>query len=165
MGGQLKNPNYQLVSAGITNYKESVEVVYDPEKISYKELVEYFYRRIDPTDSKGQFCDKGEQYQSAIYYLDDKQKLIAQEIGKKLRIVFDKNNVNVYTQILPSTHFYKAEEYHQKYHIKNPIKYCYYRTACNRDATVNKVWQDIPWKYSNVVPFDIPSSYTKCLTR
>lgn len=81
-GGLQKDPTYKTVSAGITNYKESVEVIYDPTKISYQELVEYFYRRIDPTDSKGQFCDKGKQYQSAIYYNNDKQKQVAEEVTK-----------------------------------------------------------------------------------
>nr|AAV29802.1 NT02FT0253 [synthetic construct] len=164
-GGLQKDPTYKTVSAGITNYKESVEVIYDPTKISYQELVEYFYRRIDPTDFKGQFCDKGKQYQSAIYYNNDKQKHVAEEVTKKLKEEFKKHNQSVYTQILPSTHFYKAESYHQDYHHKNPKRYCYYRTGCGRDLTINKVWQNIDWKYSNVVPFDIPSSYAECLIR
>ncbi|MEY8714855.1 peptide-methionine (S)-S-oxide reductase MsrA [Francisella philomiragia] len=164
-GGLQKDPTYKTVSAGITNYKESVEVVYDPTKISYQDLVEYFYRRIDPTDSKGQFCDKGEQYQSAIYYSDDKQKQVAEDVTRKLKAEFKKHNQLVYTQILPSTHFYKAESYHQDYHHKNPKRYCYYRTGCGRDVTVNKVWQNIDWKYSNITPFNIPSSYAECLTR
>jgi peptide-methionine (S)-S-oxide reductase len=164
-GGTKENPTYKTVSAGITNYKESVEVTYDPSRISYKLLVEYFYRRVDPTDSKGQFCDKGKQYQSAIYYVDENQQKIAKEITNKLKKSFKQKGKIVYTQILPSTHFYDAEKYHQKYHHKNPKRYCYYRTGCNRDATVNKVWKDVKWKYSNIVPFDIPSSYAACLTR
>ena len=164
-GGKIKDPNYKLVSAGITNYKESVKVVYDPARISYKLLVEYFYRRIDPTDNKGQFCDKGEQCQSAIYYTNDKQKQIVDDVTNKLKEEFKDHNQKVYTKILPSTEFYKAEKYHQKYHDKNPKRYCYYRTACSRDVTVNKVWKNIDWNYSNVVPFDIPSSYAACLTR
>lgn len=94
-GGLQKDPTYKTVSAGITNYKESVEVIYDPTKISYQELVEYFYRRIDPTDFKGQFCDKGKQYQSAIYYNNDKQKQVAEEVTKKLKEEF-KNIINLY---------------------------------------------------------------------
>ncbi len=164
-GGYQKDPTYRKVSSGTTSYKESVEVIYDPKKISYKDLVEYFYRRIDPTDSKGQFCDKGKQYQSAIYYMNDSQKHTAKAITNELKQIFNKNNKNVYTQILPSTKFYEAEKYHQDYHDKNPKRYCYYRTGCGRDQTVNKVWKNIGWKYSNVVPFDIPSSYAKCLTR
>ena len=164
-GGIKENPTYKTVSAGSTNYKESVEVTYDPSRISYKLLVEYFYRRIDPTDSKGQFCDKGKQYQSAIYYTDEAQKKTAQEITAKLKEVFKQAGKVVYTQTLPSTHFYKAEKYHQNYHQKNPKRYCYYRTGCGRDATINKVWKDIDWKYSKTVPFDIPSSYAACLTR
>ncbi|AIT09561.1 peptide methionine sulfoxide reductase [Candidatus Francisella endociliophora] len=164
-GGTVKYPTYKKVSVGVTNYKESVEVEYDPSRISYELLVEYFYRRIDPTDNKGQFCDKGKQYQSAIYYTNDKQKQVAEDVTKKLKEEFKNHNQQVYTQILPSTEFYKAEKYHQNYHHKNPKRYCYYRTGCGRDATVNKVWKDIDWKYSNVVPFDIPSSYIECLNR
>lgn len=89
-GGLQKDPTYKTVSAGITNYKESVEVIYDPTKISYQELVEYFYRRIDPTDFKGQFCDKGKQYQLAIYYNNDKQKQVAEEVTEKLKEEFKK---------------------------------------------------------------------------
>lgn len=164
-GGTKKNPNYRTVSAGITNYKESVEVVYNPDKISYKELVEYFYRRIDPTDNKGQFCDKGKQYQSAIYYTNESQQKIAEEVTSKLKEVFKKVDKLVYTQILPSTKFYDAEKYHQNYHHKNPKRYCYYRTGCGRDVKINKVWQDIDWQYNKVVPFNIPSSYAACLSR
>ena len=164
-GGLQKDPTYKTVSAGITSYKESVEVVYDPTKVSYKELVEYFYRRVDPTDNKGQFCDKGKQYQSAIYYTDDAQQKTANEVTDKLKEEFKQKGKEVYTQILPSTHFYDAEKYHQKYHHKNPKRYCYYRTGCNRDVTINNVWKDVDWKYSSVVPFDIPSSYAACLSR
>ena len=164
-GGLQKDPTYKTVSAGITNYKESVEVVYDPTKITYKELVEYFYRRIDPTDNKGQFCDKGKQYQSAIYYMDDVQQKIAKEVTDNLKQVFKHKGKEVYTQILPSTHFYDAEKYHQKYHDKNPIRYCYYRTGCRRDVTVNNIWKGVNWRYGSVVPFDIPSSYIACLSR
>ena len=164
-GGTQKNPTYKTVSAGITNYKEAVEVVYDPAKISYKDLVEYFYRRIDPTDNKGQFCDKGKQYQSAIYYINQDQKNIAEKVTTNLKNTFKKHNKNVYTQILPSTYFYDAEKYHQDYHHKNPKRYCYYRTGCGRDVTINNIWQGLDWKYSNIVPFNIPSSYAACLSR
>ena len=164
-GGVQKNPTYKTVSAGTTNYKEAVEVIYDPNKISYNELVEYFYRRVDPTDSSGQFCDKGKQYQSAIYYMNQNQKDIAEKVTTNLKNTFKKHDKKVYTQILASTHFYNAEKYHQDYHHKNPKRYCYYRTGCARDETINKIWQGVDWKYSNVVPFDIPSSYAACLTK
>jgi peptide-methionine (S)-S-oxide reductase len=164
-GGTQKDPTYKKVSAGITNYKEAVEVVYDPTKISYKELVEYFYRRIDPTDNKGQFCDRGKQYQSAIYYINQYQKNIAEKVTTNLKNTFKKHNKNIYTQILPSTYFYDAEKYHQDYHHKNPKRYCYYRTGCGRDVTINNVWQGLDWKYSDIVPFNIPSSYAACLSR
>ena len=164
-GGEQKDPTYKKVSAGTTNYREVIEIKYNPKKISYKELVEYFYRRINPTDAKGQFCDRGKQYQSAIYYADKQQKKIATKVTNKLKKIFKQEGKTVYTEISPSTHFYGAEKYHQKYHHKNPKRYCYYRTGCARDVTVNKVWKDIDWKYSNIVPFDIPSSYAACLTR
>ncbi|APC96829.1 peptide-methionine (S)-S-oxide reductase MsrA [Francisella frigiditurris] len=164
-GGETKSPTYKLVSSGTTNYKESVRVVYDPNKISYKELVEYFFRRINPTDSGGQFCDRGEQYQSAIYYLDPEQEKIAKEVTNNLKAEFKKNDKEVYTAILPSTHFYKAEKYHQKYHDKNPKRYCYYRTGCGRDKTIDQVWNGINWQYSNVKPFDTPNNIIDCLSR
>lgn len=165
-GGSIVNPSYKLVSSGKTDYKESIKVIYDPNKISYKNLVEYFYRRINPTDAKGQFCDKGTQYQSAIYYSTPKQKAIAEAVTKKVKQVMQQEkSKEVYTQILPNTKFYPAETYHQDYHDKHPTKYCYYRTRCGRDATVNKVWRSIKWPYSNVVPFNAPSFSTGCVFR
>lgn len=164
-GGGIKNPTYTLVSAGNSGYKETVQVTYDPSKISYNEIVEYFYRRINPTDDGGQFCDRGKQYQSAIYYTSDNQKQIAENVTQKLSQVFSKHNEKVYTDITASTHFYPAEKYHQDYHHKNPKRYCYYRTGCARDATINKVWDGVEWNYTNIVPFDVPSSYAACLNR
>ncbi|ASG68952.1 hypothetical protein CDV26_11690 [Francisella halioticida] len=120
---------------------------------------------MNPTNSKGQFCDKGKQYKSTIYYMNENQKTIADDVTKKLKKIFSKNNKKVYTQILSTTKFYEAEKYHQNYHYKNPKRYCYYRTGCGRDETINKVWKNIDWKYSNVVPFNIASSYAECLTR
>ena len=164
-GGITKNPTYKIVSAGNSGYKEVVQVTYDPSKISYDEIVEYFYRRINPTDDGGQFCDRGEQYQSAIYYTSDSQKQIAENVTQDLSQVFSIHNEKVYTDITASTHFYPAEAYHQDYHHKNPKRYCYYRTGCGRDATINKVWDGVEWNYSNVVPFDVPGSYAACLNR
>jgi peptide-methionine (S)-S-oxide reductase len=105
------------------------------------------------------------QYQSAIYYTDDAQQKVAKEVTNKLKEIFKQKGKEVYTQILASTHFYDAEKYHQDYHHKNPKRYCYYRTGCGRDVTVNNVWKGVDWKYSSVVPFDVPSSYAACLTR
>ncbi len=135
-GGTTENPTYQSVSAGDTNYAESVRVTFDPELISYQALVRYFIRHIDPTVQDSQFCDHGHQYRSAIFYLNDEQKNAArasiEEISKKFP--------HVYTEIVPSTHFYAAEEYHQNYYINNPLRYKYYRYRCGRDKRVQEVW-------------------------
>jgi peptide-methionine (S)-S-oxide reductase len=136
-GGNRPNPNYQLVSSGTTNYKEVVKVSYDPFDVSYRKLVEYFFRHIDLLDGDGQFCDRGKQYSTAIYYLNDKQKQIALDVKKKLSAKFDKP---IKTQILPATNFTKAEDYHQNYHTKNPIRYNYYRYRCGRDKRIHEVW-------------------------
>lgn len=137
-GGTTKNPTYLLVSSGKTNYAESVRVVFDPEKISYKELVDYFWKHIDPTVKDSQFCDHGHQYRSAIFYLSEEQKAIAlaskQEIEKKFP--------HVYTEIVPSTRFYPAEAYHQNYYINNSLRYKFYRYRCGRDQRVQEVWKN-----------------------
>ena len=165
-GGTRLNPTYEQVSSSTTKYKESVEVIYNPKKISYKNLVEYFYRRINPLDPNGQFCDQGPQYQSAIYYTTDKQKHIAQAVTADVRAAFTKTKAKqIYTQVLASTTFYPAETYHQDYHDKNPVRYCYYRTRCGRDATVTAVWQHINWPYSSVIPFKVPKSSIDCLLK
>lgn len=137
-GGESKSPSYEQVSSGTTNYVESVKVTYDPDIISYKDLVDYFWHHIDPTTKDAQFCDHGRQYRSVIFYLDNNQKKIAleslAEIKKKLPVV--------YTEVTPSTHFYPAEEYHQNYYVNNPVRYQYYRWRCGRDARVKEIWND-----------------------
>ncbi|MDF1930678.1 peptide-methionine (S)-S-oxide reductase MsrA [Legionella pneumophila] len=135
-GDTLKNPTYEQVSAGNTHYAESVMVEFDPNKLSYKKLVEYFFMHIDPTVKNAQFCDHGSQYRSAIFYLNDQQKKIAMEYKKELEQKFP----TVYTEIVPSTSFYPAEEYHQNYYKKNPVRYKYYRYRCGRDARIQEVW-------------------------
>lgn len=136
-GGQLKNPTYEKVSSGTTQYVESVKVVFDPDKVSYKELLDYFFRHIDPTSKNGQFCDRGPQYRSVIFYLNEAQKQSAlqalEEVKKRFPVV--------YTEVLPSTQFYPAEAYHQNYYQKHAIKYRYYRYRCGRDARVKEVWE------------------------
>ena len=135
-GDTVKNPTYEQVSAGETNDAESVLVAFDSNKVSYKQVVNYFFRHIDPTTKDAQFCDHGHQYRSAIFYLNDDQKNTAMEIKKKLEPLFPQ----IYTEIVPATPFYPAEEYHQKYYQKNPIRYKYYRYRCGRDARVQEVW-------------------------
>jgi peptide methionine sulfoxide reductase msrA/msrB len=136
-GGESKNPTYKEVSSGSTNYAESVKVIYDASKVSYPELLSYFWRHIDPTVKDKQFCDVGRQYRTAIFYLDENQKQEALKSLSKIKNLFP----SVYTEISPSTQFYPAEEYHQKYNQKNPIRYKFYRTSCERDSRVKEVWQ------------------------
>ncbi len=136
-GGSKANPSYELVSSGTTHYKEVVEVVYNPEKISYEQLVKFFFMHIDPTVKNRQFCDVGAQYGSAIYYLNDTQK---QQAMRVLNEVKKELKVNIYTEILASTHFYPAEQYHQEYYKKNPLRYKFYRWNCGRDKRIQAVW-------------------------
>jgi methionine-S-sulfoxide reductase len=137
-GGNKENPTYEEVSAGGTGHRESVEVVYDPSKVSYAKLLDIFWHNIDPLDPQGQFCDKGDQYRSAIFYTSDEQKRLAEASKEELirSGKFDK----IYTDILPAKTFYRAEEYHQEYSKKNPIRYRFYRANCGRDKRLKQVW-------------------------
>jgi len=137
-GGFIKSPTYALVSSGKTDYVESIRVVFDPKKITYPKLLQHFWKNIDPFDSHGQFCDKGKQYRSVIFYLTPSQKEQA---------ITSKNNLSkkigaVSTEILPSSHFYSAEKYHQQYAKKNPLRYRFYRYQCGRDARLNQLWKN-----------------------
>jgi len=138
-GGTSNDPSYKTVSAGKTNYAESVKITFDSDKVSYAYLVNYFWHHIDPTVSNAQFCDHGKQYRSAIFYENESQKIIAL---KSLDIV-KKELKTIYTQITTSTKFYPAEEYHQDYYKKNPLRYKYYRWNCGRDKRVDDIWGDI----------------------
>ncbi len=150
-GGHKANPTYEEVSSGTTGYREAVQVVFDPEKISYKEILDVLWKHIDPTDAGGQFVDRGSQYRSAIYYHNEKQKRIAEESKKELEEsgVFNKPIV---TDIIKFEKFYPAEEYHQDYYKKNPIRYKYYRWHSGRDQFLEKVWKDNggDMKYENM---------------
>jgi methionine-S-sulfoxide reductase len=138
-GGTEKDPTYKEVSAGKTGHAEAVEIVYDPKKITYSQLLDVFWRNIDPTQVDGQFYDTGRQYRTAIFYHDSKQKKLAVASKKNLENSsrYDKE---IATQIVPATAFYKAEDYHQDYYIKNPIRYKYYRFGSGRDQYLEKVW-------------------------
>ena len=140
-GGSEEDPAYKDVSAGKTGHVEAVQVIYDPEKISYKELLDIFWRHIDPTDPGGQFADRGSQYVTAVFYHDDKQKRIALESKQKLEAsgIFDKQIV---THIKEFNKFYEAEAYHQDYYKKNPIRYKMYRYGSGRDQFLENVWKD-----------------------
>jgi len=135
-GGFKVNPTYEEVSAGGTGHAESIQVVFDPSKVSYEKLLDIFWKNIDPTVTDQQFCDHGHQYRTAIFYHDDAQKLLAETSKVKMAARFG----TVYTEIVPASTFYPAEEYHQDYHKKNPIRYKFYRTTCGRDKRLKELW-------------------------
>lgn len=139
-GGKKENPTYEEVSSGTTGHTEAVEIMYDPLKISYKELLNVFWRNIDPTTNNQQFADKGTQYRTTIFYHDDKQKQIAVQSKSELEKSgkFDKPIV---TEILPATTFYPAEEYHQDYYKKNPFRYEMYKQGSGRAEYVKLMWK------------------------
>ncbi len=138
-GGRKKNPTYEEVSAGATFHFESVQITYDPSKISYSELLDVFWRQIDPTDSGGQFVDRGLQYRTAIFYHNEEQKLLAEKSKEQLNKSgrYDKE---IITEIIKATSFYKAEEYHQDFYKKSPIKYKSYRRGSGRNQFLERVW-------------------------
>lgn len=138
-GGKIENPSYEMVSSGTTGHLEAVEVTYDPEKISYETLLEHFWQNVDPLDEGGQFCDRGEQYRAAIFYADDAEKAAAEKSRDNVAAVLGEE---VKTLLLERRPFYRAEEYHQGYAKKNPIRYKYYRQSCGRDRRVKEIWED-----------------------
>jgi peptide-methionine (S)-S-oxide reductase len=140
-GGKVANPTYKQVSHEKTGHYEAVKVTYDPDKVSYDALVDYYFHHIDPTDATGQFCDKGESYRSAVFVADAEQREVA-EAEVDMINASGVLGTPVVTQILDASTFWPAEDYHQDYYKKNPLKYRYYRTACGRDARVKKVWAD-----------------------
>jgi len=138
-GGTVPNPTYEQVSAGVTGHAESVQVVYDPTKITYEKLLDVFWHNIDPTQGNGQFCDHGYQYRAAIFYADEAQHRAAEESKRKLEEQ-PRFKGRIYTQIVPAGPFYRAEEYHQQYYKKNPLRYQTYREGCGRDARLKAIW-------------------------
>jgi peptide-methionine (S)-S-oxide reductase len=138
IGGTVKNPTYQQVSGGTTGHAEAVEVVYDPGKVTYAKLLDTFWRNIDPLAKDKQFCDSGNEYRSAIFYLDDEQKKLAEETKKTVEAKFAPRVV--YTQIVKATEFYKAEDYHQDFYKKNESRYKFYRWNCGRDQRLETLW-------------------------
>jgi peptide-methionine (S)-S-oxide reductase len=138
-GGHQLNPTYKQVSAGNTGHTEAIQIEYDPEKISYQELLSVFWKNIDPTTANRQFCDHGSQYRSGIFYNDAKQKNAAEKSLKEL----EQNKPfaePVVTEITAASTFYPAEDYHQNYYQKNPLRYKYYRYACGRDQRLEQLW-------------------------
>ena len=136
--GKTQNPTYHQVSAGGTGHTEAVRVTYDPAKVSYPQLVEYFWRHIDPTVKDRQFCDVGSQYRSGIYWQNEDERKIAE--ASRDALLKSGKLKQVLTEIVASSAFYPAEDYHQDYYTKNPIRYAYYRNGCGRDARVKEVW-------------------------
>ena len=142
-GGDEENPTYEQVSYGRTGHYEAVQVLYDSEKITYSELLEVFWRHVDPTDAGGQFVDRGRQYRSAIFYHNEEQKAAAEKSKEKM----DKSGVfkrPIVTEIIPFKKFYMAEEYHQDYYKKNPRRYKMYRSGSGRDQFIESTWKKMP---------------------
>jgi peptide-methionine (S)-S-oxide reductase len=140
-GGWKKDPTYEEVSAGGTGHAESVQIVYDPTKVTYEKLLSVFWHNIDPTTKDRQFCDSGHQYRSAIFYHNDEQNRLAEQSKELL----EKNKPfkgAIVTEIVPAGPFYPAEEYHQHYYKKNPIRYRFYRFSCGRDHRLKELWGD-----------------------
>ena len=138
MGGHKDNPTYGEVSSGITGHAESVQVKYDPDKVTYEQLLNVFWRNVDPTKSNQQFCDIGSQYRSEIFYQNETQKKLAEE--SKQQIIDSGKIQPVVTEITEATTFYPAEEYHQDYYLKNPYRYKIYRYLCGRDQRLKELW-------------------------
>ena len=138
-GGSKKDPTYEEVSSGSTGHAESVQIVYNPSKISYSDLLTVFWHNIDPTVQDRQFCDVGNQYRSAIFYHDEEQKRLA-EASKKALEESKRFKGPIYTEIVPASTFYPAEEYHRQYYKKNPVRYKFYRWNCGRDARLKELW-------------------------
>ena len=139
IGGTKADPTYEQVTSGRTGHYEALQVEYDPARVSYERLLDVFWRNIDPLDATGQFCDKGPQYRSAIFAVDDGQRAAA-EASKAALDKSGKLSGRVVTEILPAAKFYPAEAYHQDYYRKNATAYTYYRWSCGRDRRLERLW-------------------------
>ncbi|GAK59399.1 peptide methionine sulfoxide reductase msrA 1 [Candidatus Vecturithrix granuli] len=139
IGGHKDNPTYEEVSAGDTGHIEAVEIAYDPGKIRYEDLLEVFWRNIDPTEKDGQFCDYGDQYRTAIFYHNEEQKRLAEQ--SKQALLDSGKFKEIFTEIVPASTFYPAEDYHQDFYQNNPLRYAYYRSVCGRDARLEELWR------------------------
>ncbi|MFN7097724.1 MAG: peptide-methionine (S)-S-oxide reductase MsrA [Gammaproteobacteria bacterium] len=137
-GGTVQNPTYEQVSDGGTGHFESVKVTYNPAVISYPQLLTFYWHQIDPTNADGQFCDIGQQYRAVIFYANDAQKQAA--LQSKQALLNSGQFKQITTLILPASTFYPAEDYHQEYYKKNPIRYNFYRYHCGRDQRLKQVW-------------------------
>jgi peptide-methionine (S)-S-oxide reductase len=143
MGGAKKRPSYEEVSAGVTGHTEVVQVAYDPAKVSYEKLLEAFWRNVDPTVKDRQFCDTGSQYRTEIFVHDDAQRKAAE--ASKAAVTKSKPFKDpIVTPITTAGEFWPAEEYHQDYHQRNPVRYKYYKTGCGREARLKQLWGNAP---------------------
>ncbi len=140
-GGSVANPTYEQVCTGRTGHLEAVEVTYDPELVSYKQLLDVFWRQIDPTDENGQFADRGGQYQSAVFYADEEQKHQA-VVTKEALEASGKFDKKIKTRLLPAAVFYPAESYHCRYYEKNPEHYGRYRKGSGREDYIKRTWKE-----------------------
>lgn len=138
-GGHVKTPTYEQVSAGNTGHVEAIEIRFDPAQVTYQQLLDIFWRNVDPLDEYGQFCDKGAQYRAGIFYHSDEQKKLAEASKEKVGAMFKEPIATIVEKV--ST-FYPAEDYHQEYYIKNRTRYKTYRMGCGRDTRLNELWQE-----------------------
>ena len=159
-GGQKQNPTYEEVSAGGTGHAEAVQVTYDPAKITYKELLDVFWRHVDPTDAGGQFVDRGSQYRTAIFYHDEEQKRIAEDSREQME-KSGRFSAPIVTEIVPLTEFYPAEDYHQDYYRHNPLRYRFYRLGSGRDQFLKSTWGAEATASSGAVMSEDSSKYSK----
>lgn len=139
-GGHRENPTYQEVCSSDTGHYEAIQIKYDPARITYPELLDIFWKQIDPTDPAGQFHDRGQQYKTAIFYHNEEQKALAEK-SKDLLEESARFNAPIATAILPASRFYDAEEYHQDYHKKHPVHYKTYKVGSGREAFIEKHWK------------------------
>lgn len=138
-GGKTDNPTYRQVSRGDTGHREALQITYDPTKISYAQLLTVFWHSVDPVDPGGQFCDRGVPYQTAVFFHNEEQRKLAE--ASKAQAMKDLGT-KIFTPVETAAKFYRAEEYHQDYHNKKPLRYKYYRWNCGRNQKVEKLWGD-----------------------
>jgi peptide-methionine (S)-S-oxide reductase len=136
-GGRIVNPSYEQVSSGGTGHTEALQVLYDPKKVSYEKLLEVFWHNVDPLTANGQFCDRGEQYRTGIFWEDEAERVLAERTKREVAARLRKP---VVTEIVKAGPFYPAEEYHQDYYKKNPVRYKFYRYNCGRDRRLQELW-------------------------
>lgn len=139
MGGTTPNPTYEQVSSGTTGHAEVLQLKYDPERVTYEQLLEVYWRNVDPLDSGGQFCDRGSQYRPVIFYHNEEQKRLA-EASKAALEASGRFDQPIVVEIAPASTFTPAEDYHQDFHLRNPLRYMVYRIGCGRDARLEALW-------------------------